>query len=84
MAEVDAAEGFAERAAVLASASAALRAAIGSPIPAPDLARYNESAAAAELALGPGRFSAARTRGETMDVEQAMALAREAGREEER
>jgi predicted ATPase len=76
IAEVDAAEGYAERSAVLASASAALRAAIGTPIPAPDLARYSESAAATELALGAERFSAARARGESMDVEQAMALAR--------
>jgi predicted ATPase/DNA-binding SARP family transcriptional activator len=76
IAEVDAAEGYAERAAVLASASRALRAAIGTPIPAPDLARFNESAAATELALGPERFSAARARGESMDLAQAMALAR--------
>ena len=36
LAEVDAAEGFAARAVVLASASAAIRSAIGAPVPAPD------------------------------------------------
>jgi hypothetical protein len=63
----------------VAGASRALRAAIGSPIPRPDLARFDVSAAATELALGAERFGAARARGEAMDAAQAMALARAAG-----
>jgi hypothetical protein len=82
IAEVDVAEGNAERAAVLFGASQALRAEIGSPIPPPDLVRFNEAVAATELALGRERFSAAQARGKAMPVEQAVALAREASRAE--
>jgi len=77
IAEADAAEGDAERAAVLFGASGALRALIGSPIPGPDLARFNEAVAATELALGSERFSAARARGAAMPADRAAALARE-------
>jgi hypothetical protein len=64
------------RAAVLFGASQALRAAIGSPIPAPDLVRFNEAVAATELGLGKERFGAARAAGQEMPVQQAVELAR--------
>jgi predicted ATPase/DNA-binding SARP family transcriptional activator len=78
IAEADAAEGNAMRAAVLLGASGALRAAIGSPVPGQDLARLTKAVTATELALGAARFSAAQAAGQAMSVERAVALAREA------
>jgi predicted ATPase/tetratricopeptide (TPR) repeat protein len=77
IAEADAAEGNAARAAVLFGASRALRAAIGSPVPGQDLARLSKAVAATELALGAARFSAAQAAGQAMSAERAVALARE-------
>ncbi len=77
IAGVDAAEGKAERAAVLFSAAQALRAAIGSPIPGPELARFNEAVAATAAALGPQRFALAQAAGQAMPVEQAVTLAQQ-------
>jgi predicted ATPase/DNA-binding SARP family transcriptional activator len=78
IAEADAAEGNATRAAVLFGASGALRAAIGSPVPGQDLARLTKAVTATELALGAARFSAAQAAGQAMSAERAVALARQA------
>jgi predicted ATPase/DNA-binding SARP family transcriptional activator len=77
IAEADAAEGNAARAAVLFGAASALRAAIGSPVPGQDLPRLTKAVAATELALGAARFSAAQAAGQAMSAERAVALARE-------
>jgi predicted ATPase/DNA-binding SARP family transcriptional activator/Tfp pilus assembly protein PilF len=77
IAEADAAEGNALRAAVLFGASTALRAAIGSPVPGQDLVRLTKAVAATELTLGAARFSAAQAAGQAMSAERAVALARE-------
>jgi len=83
IAEADAAEGIAERAAVLFGAARALRAVIGSPVPGQDLARLTESVAATESALGHERFRAAQAAGEAMSMEHAVELAREPGETDE-
>lgn len=77
IAEADAAEGNALRAAVLFGASTALRAAIGSPVPGQDLVRLTKAVAATELTLGAAGFSAAQAAGQAMSAERAVALARE-------
>jgi tetratricopeptide (TPR) repeat protein len=76
LAGVEAAAGEMDLAAVLAGASQALRAAIGAPVPAPDLARINEALAAVRLALGDQQFEAARARGLALSAADAIALAR--------
>jgi predicted ATPase/DNA-binding SARP family transcriptional activator/uncharacterized protein HemY len=76
LAGVEAAAGEMDRAAVLSGASQALRAAIGAPVPAPDLARINEALAAVRLALGDQQFEAARARGLALPAADAIALAR--------
>ncbi len=77
MAGVDAAAGSMGRAAQLFGASQALREQIGSPIPAPDLARFDAARSAVRLALGDQHFLAAEARGRTLTAAQAAALARE-------
>ena len=76
LAGVEAAAGEMDRAAVLSGASQALRAAIGAPVPAPDLARIDEALAAVRLALGDQQFEAARARGLALSAADAIALAR--------
>jgi tetratricopeptide (TPR) repeat protein len=76
LAGVDAAAGEMDRAAVLFGASQALRAAIGAPVPAPDLARINEALAAVRLALGDEQFEAAQARGLGLSAAEAIAVAR--------
>jgi tetratricopeptide (TPR) repeat protein len=76
LAGVEAAAGEMDRAAVLFGASQALRAAIGAPVPALDLARINEGLAAVRLALGDQQFEAARARGLVLSAAEAIALAR--------
>ncbi len=76
LAGVDAAAGEMDRAAVLFGASQALRAAIGAPVPEPDLARINEGAAAVRLALGDQRYEAAQARGMAMSAAEAIAVAK--------
>jgi predicted ATPase/DNA-binding SARP family transcriptional activator len=76
LAGVESAAGHAGRAATLFGASQALREDIGAPIPAPDLARFNEAAATAVAALGDEAFKAAHGAGQAMSVEQAAAFAR--------
>ncbi|HEY7146650.1 MAG TPA: BTAD domain-containing putative transcriptional regulator [Streptosporangiaceae bacterium] len=76
LAVVDAAAGETERAAVTFGAAQALRAQIGAPVPAPDLARISDAVAAVRLALGDARFGAAQARGAAMTPAEAAALAR--------
>ncbi len=76
LAGVESAAGNAGRAATLFGASQALREDIGAPIPAPDLARFNEAVATAVAALGDGAFSSAHAAGRAMSTEQAAAFAR--------
>jgi predicted ATPase/DNA-binding SARP family transcriptional activator len=77
IAGVDAASGAAERAAVLFGAAQALRGQIGSPIPAPDLARFDAAVSSVRLALGERGFSAAQARGRQLSPAQAATLARQ-------
>ena len=76
LAGVEAAAGEMDRAAVLFGASQALRAAIGAPIPPPDLARISEALGAVRLALGDQQFEAARARGVALSAADAIALAK--------
>jgi len=76
LAGVDAAAGEMDRAAVLFGASQSLRAAIGAPVPAPDLARISEALAAVRLALGDEQFEAAEARGLGLSAAEAIAVAR--------
>ena len=76
LAGVDAAAGEMDRAAVLFGASQALRAAIGAPVPAPDLARIGEALGAVRLALGDQQFETARARGLALSAADAIALAK--------
>ncbi len=76
LAGVEAAAGEMDRAAALFGASQALRAAIGAPVPAPDLARISDALAAVRLALGDQQFEAARARGVAMSAAGAIALAK--------
>jgi predicted ATPase/DNA-binding SARP family transcriptional activator len=75
LAQVETAAGDAARAAVLIGASEAIRAAIGSPIPAADIARFDAAAAAAAAALGPDAFAAASGRGRAMTDQAAVEFA---------
>lgn len=79
IAGVDAAVGKMQSAAVLIGASAALRSAIGAPLPGPDLARFNDTASAVRTAMGEDSYLAAQTRGGAMSAADAVAFAREGG-----
>lgn len=81
MAGVDAAAGSMARAAALFGASQALRSQIGSPIPAPDLARFEAARSAVRLALGEQHFLAAEAEGRGLSASQAAALIRESEEE---
>jgi predicted ATPase/DNA-binding SARP family transcriptional activator len=75
LASVAAAGGDADLAASLFGASQALRASIGAPIPAPDLARYNQAVEKARQALGDDAYEAAWERGGSASMQQAIAVA---------
>jgi tetratricopeptide (TPR) repeat protein len=68
-------QGNAEGAARLLGAAAALRAAIGEAMHAPDRAGYEGSIAAARAALGEEAFAAAWAEGQAMTLEHAAAYA---------
>jgi predicted ATPase/DNA-binding SARP family transcriptional activator/tetratricopeptide (TPR) repeat protein len=78
IAQVDAAEGSPERAAVLFGAAAALRAGIGAPVPGPERDRLQASVDAARESLGGAAFQAAWARGEALETAAAIALTRRA------
>jgi predicted ATPase/DNA-binding XRE family transcriptional regulator len=75
LAAIAAAGGQAERAALLFGAAAALRLAIGAPLPPSERAGHERAVAAARAALGPAAFAAAWARGQAMTVEEARAAA---------
>src|SRR6185437_1446015 len=78
IAQVDAAEGNPERAAVLFGAAAALRVSIGAPVPGPERDRLQAAVDAARQSLGGAAFQAAWARGEALETAAAIALARQA------
>jgi tetratricopeptide (TPR) repeat protein len=64
-----------EHAAQLFGAAAALREAIGAPLPPAEQARNDQAVAAVRVALGDAVFAAAWEAGRIMPLEQAIALA---------
>jgi len=71
------ARGAAERAARLGGAAAAVRAAIGAPLPPEDRLVLEHELDLARATLGEGLFAAAWTAGEALGLEEAIALALE-------
>ena len=69
------AAGQGERAARLLGASAALREALGVPLPAPDQTEVEQAVAAAREALGEGAWVAAFAAGQALSLEEAIAEA---------
>jgi predicted ATPase/DNA-binding SARP family transcriptional activator len=68
-------EGQPDQAACLLGAAAALREAIGAPLPPVDRADYERHLAAVRAALGEAAFASAWTEGRTMSLEQLIAAA---------
>jgi hypothetical protein len=66
-----------ERAARLWGAAAALREAIGAPLPPSEREKYEREVGAARAALGEEAFASAWAEGEAMTLEQAIAYALE-------
>ena len=75
IAGVEAAEGNTDLAVSLFGASQALRDRLGTPIPAPDLARHNQVIATLRRALGDEHYRAAWDRGRSMPEQLAITLA---------
>jgi tetratricopeptide (TPR) repeat protein len=72
----------AARAAVLSGAAAALREAMGAPLPPADRAQFEPIVTAARAALGEERFVAAWAKGRSLALEEAIGCALESGEEE--
>jgi hypothetical protein len=69
------AQGQPERATRLCAAVAAMRTAIGAPLPPPERATYDATVATARAALGEDTFAAAWAAGQALPLEQAIAEA---------
>jgi hypothetical protein len=75
LAEAESARGNMRRSAGLIGAAQTIREEIGAPVPGPDLVRYNQALAAAELALGPESFAAAVAAGRALSMAGAVRFA---------